>query len=115
MKKIIDLNSALLMFQEAAIKHAEATEKGDYKLGNKNYAVIAKIISFLKEQNKLEVLSELLNHDSVGVRMWAATFLLPFHEKEGLQVLNKIASESGILSFTAKTTVSEWEKGNLKL
>ena len=115
MTKITDIDMALLTFEEASIKHAEATEQGDFKTGNKNYVIIAKIITFLKEHNSIDKLSEFLNHSSIGVRMWAATYLLPIKETEGLQVLNQIASETGILSFIAKTTVSEWEKGNLKL
>lgn len=115
MTKIKDTAAALLQFEEAASKHAEATEQGDYKTGNKCYAIIAKVISFLKEQNEMQKLSEFLNHNSVGVRIWAATYLLPILESEGLRVLKQIAGGTGIHSFTAKTTVSEWEKGNLKL
>jgi hypothetical protein len=33
--KIENIGNALLMFEEATIKHAEATETGDYKTGNK--------------------------------------------------------------------------------
>lgn len=40
MPKIKDVASALLMFEDAAKKHAEATEQGDYKQGNKNYDLI---------------------------------------------------------------------------
>ena len=115
MTKIKDTATALLQFEEAASKHAKATDQGDYKTANKCYAVITNVIEFLKEQNEIQKLSEFLNHNSVGVRMWAATYLLPVLENEGLRVLKQIAEGLGIHSFTAKTTVSEWEKGNLKL
>ena len=114
MTKIKYIETALLKFEEAAVKQAEATEKGDYKTGNKNYAVIAKAVAFLKEHDSIEKLSSFLNHNSVGVRMWAATYLLPVLEVEALRVLNQIVSETGIHSLTAQTTVSEWEKENLK-
>jgi hypothetical protein len=115
MKNIKNTETALLQFIEAATKHAEATEQGDYKTVNKSYAIIVKAITFLKEQNEIEKLSEFLSHSSVGVRMWAATYLLPVLENEGLRVLKQIAGETGIHSFTAKITLSEWEKGSLKL
>jgi hypothetical protein len=115
MIKIKDIKIALLKFEEAAIKHEEATELGDYKAGNKNYAVIAKVIIFLKNNNCIYKLSDFLSHRSVGVRMWAATYLLPIQETEGLRVLKQIASGTGIHSFNAKITIGEWEKGNLKL
>jgi len=114
MKKIKDIAAALLQFEEAANMHADATEHGDYKTANKCYANIAKVISLLKEQDEMQKLSELLNHNSIGVRIWAATYLLPVLEDEGLRVLKQIAGGTGIHSLTAKTTVSEWEKGNLK-
>lgn len=115
MTKLKDIEAALIKFEAAAAKHAEATEQGDYKTGNKCYAVIATVVSFLKEQNEIQKLSEFLNHSSVGVRMWAATYLLPVIESEGIRVLEQIARETGIHSFTAKTTLIEWRKGNLKL
>lgn len=115
MTRIKDVETALLKFEEAAIKYTAATEQGDYKTGNKNYAIIAKSITFLKEHESVETLSKFLNHNSVGVRMWSATYLLPFLEAEGLQTLEQIALETGIHSLTAKTTISEWEKGNLRL
>ena len=52
-----DIETALAVFEAAAIKHTKATEQGDYKTGNKNYAVIAKVITFLKELNNIDKLS----------------------------------------------------------
>lgn len=115
MKKIRDIETALLNFEEAAKKQAEATDQGDFKTGNKNYAEIVKAITFLKEHDSMDKLSALLSHSYVGVRLWAASFLLPFIETEALRVLKEISSGSGIHSLTAETTLSEWEKGTLKL
>jgi hypothetical protein len=113
--KIKNLEIAFALFEESAIKHAEATEQGDYKTGNKNYKSIAKVIDYLKLNNQLLSLKQFLNHSSVGVRMWSATYLLPLVENESLKVLNDISNIPGIHSLTAKTIISEWEKGNLKL
>jgi len=115
MVKFKDVKTALEKFEEAATKQAEATEQGDYKTGNKCYAIIAKVVLFLKEQNEIQQLSTLLNSDSVGVRGWAATYLLPIKEREAIRVLEQIARGAGIHSFIAETTLKEWRKGNLKL
>jgi hypothetical protein len=115
MTKIIDTATAILKFEEAATKHAEATEQGDYKTANKNYAIIVKVVTFLKEHDEIQKLSELLSHSSDGVKGWAATYLLPLKEREAMKALGEIAKGSGIHSLTAETTISEWEKGNLKL
>lgn len=115
MKNINDIQSALHQFEAAAIKYAEATEKGNSKVVNRNFSIITKIIQFLKNENGLSNLSIFLNHSSTGVRLWAATYLLLIEENEAIKVLQQISSQKGILSFDAQMTLSEWKKGNLKL
>jgi Iap family predicted aminopeptidase len=115
MTMIKDISMALSLFVEAATKHAEATKEGDYKTGNKNYDKAMKAFSYLKEQDSVDELLPYLNHDVVGVRLAAATCLLPKYEKKGVEVLEAISKSSDFFSFIAETTLSEWRKGNLKL
>ncbi len=115
MTKIKDITTALCLFEEAATKHAEATKDGDYKTGNKNYDKVVKVISYLKEQDKIDELLPYLNHEVVGIRLAAATYLLGKYEKKGIEVLDEISKSSDFLSFIAETTLSEWRNGNLKL
>lgn len=112
--KIKNLKEAIALFEEASIKQAEATEQGNYKVGNKCYKEIKKAIDFLKKNNALEILDICLNSHFVGVRLWAAYYLLPIREKESMKILEEIAQGTGIHSLTAETTLSEWRKGNLK-
>lgn len=113
---MIELDSAddaLTRFEEAAHKHANATEIGDYKIANRCYVTISKAVLFLKERNQIMALAGFLHHNSIGVRMWAAAYLLPVLEPEAILVLEQISRGENIHSFTAKTTISEWQKGNL--
>lgn len=114
MIRIKDNEVALEIFERASIKQAEATEQGNYKVGNKCYKEIKKAIDFLKKNNALEILDICLNSHFVGVRLWAAYYLLPIREKESMKILEEIAQGTGIHSLTAETTLSEWRKGNLK-
>lgn len=114
MKKINDIDTALEVFTEAAKKQSKATEEGVYKTGNISYDEISNAVSYIKSENKLDTLRQFLSHPSIGVRMWAACYLLPIAEKEGEQVLKEIANGSGIIAHTAETTLIEWKKGNLK-
>ena len=114
MKKITDLKTALAIFEDASNKHAEATEKGDYKTINKNYKIVINAVKFIKSQNAIDALLDFLTYPSVGARLSAGIFLLPQHEGKALKVLAEIAGKTGILSLTAKMTISEWKKGNLK-
>ncbi|KGF42597.1 MULTISPECIES: DUF2019 domain-containing protein [Prevotellaceae] len=115
MESLKKIEAACRRFEEAAIKHAEATETGNYAQTNKSYQVIAKSARYLKETNSLKHLSKLLDSESVGVRMWAATYLLPIFERNAMQILQSIASGNNIHSLTAKMTIDEWEKGTLIL
>lgn len=114
MNEIKDIEAALTTFEEASAKHAEATELGDYKASNKHYNQLAEAATFLKSKNAIDYLLQFLSNSSVGVRMWAACYLLPVYEQEGIKVLEEIAESSGIHSFTAETTLSEWREGNLR-
>lgn len=115
MKKIKDITTALSLFEDAAAKQAEATSQGDYKMGNKYYDTLVESVAFLKRANAVNQLLSLLAHRSIGVRMWAAVYLLPIHEKEGVKILEQIMKIPGIHALTAETTLSEWRNGKLKL
>ena len=111
----IKIKNVLLKFREAAVKHAEATENGDSKSANKNYAIISKAVVTLKEMNNMKYLNELLDDGSIGARLWAAAYLLPISEKKAIRVLQKIAARNDIHSLTAETIISEWKNGHLLL
>ena len=109
------IENALKTFEEEAKKHAEYTEIGDYKSGNKCFNKIVKSVSVLKNENLVSMLSIFLNSSSIGVRLWSATYLLPIYEKDSLKVLEEITKNSDIHSTTAQYTLSEWRQGNLNL
>lgn len=113
MERVEKTEKTLKKFEDAAVKHAEATESGNYNMANRCYRVIADSARCLKETNKLELLSNFLRHESVGVRMWAATYLLPICQHEAIHTLQAIAERDDIHSLTARTTIDEWVKGNL--
>ena len=113
--KIKNVETALSIFEEASIRQSEAIETGDCKTANKFYAKIVLATNFLKDKNDINKLEKLLLHESIGVRLWSATYLLTSNETEAVKVLETIEKTSGINSLTAETTLSEWRKGNLNM
>lgn len=111
-----NIESALEIFLESAIKEVEATEIGDFKTVNKCYKKITESMNYLKSKNEIYNLKDYLHNPSVGIRLWVACYWLNINEKEGLRVIENIvkSKDSGIYSLTAETTLSEWKKGNLK-
>lgn len=113
MDNVKEVNAALVIFEEAAVGHTHATEQGDYKLGNECYDRLTKAVAFLKKVNSINLLGKLLDNGSVGVRLWAASYLLPINEEKAIKVLEEIVNTRGIHSLIAETTIAEWRKGNL--
>ncbi len=113
---ISNKNEALDIFISSSINQAKSTEEGDYKTGNKNYDRIVVVAKYLKENNYLPDLKELLEHENVGVRIWASTYLLEVSEKEAKKSLLAIQKMNiPHHSFTAEMTLEEWNSGNLTL
>jgi hypothetical protein len=110
-----DTDTALKKFEEVANKHSAATEVGDYKVANKCYTVISTVVLFLRERNEIERLSQFLASSSIGVKSWAATYLLPVCEKEAIKALEEISYGDGIRSLAAETVLQEWRNGTLRI
>jgi HEAT repeat protein len=108
-----NIQAALGHFTDSAQKHAAATEAGNYRTGNKHHDRIIAAFAFLKDAGALDLLVPLLDHSSVGVRSWAARYLLQVHEEKAVQALEEIAGTSGIHAGNAKTCLGEWQKGHL--
>lgn len=115
MKTINSIDMAIYQFKDSSHKHGVATETGNYKLGNKYYKDIISAIDYLKKSNAINVLEMLLSDSSIGVRLWAASYMLAVDEECAVNTLEDIIKTDGIHSLTAETTLSEWRDGNLNL
>ena len=103
-------------FIKASMLQAEATVEADNKKGNHNYNIIVESARKLRDQGQLFLLESLLEHDNVGVKIWASTYLLETNQSRALQILENIAGQNILHhSFTAQMILDEWEQGNLIL
>lgn len=111
-----NIESAINTVIESSKKHAFASNTGDYKTANKHFDLTKKAINYLRENDGIVQLKELLVHSEVSVRVMVASYLLKHFEHEAILVLEEIASKSiPIQSLDAKMVLQEWRKGNLKL
>ncbi|MCB2362399.1 DUF2019 domain-containing protein [Clostridium estertheticum] len=102
-------------FIEATVRNGEALSQGNSSLANIEFDKIKIIYNELKNNNKLDLLSSLLNYSNNNVRLKVATYLLPIKTEEAKQVLSELCTKTGIIKIFAKATLKEWERGNLKL
>ncbi|MFT6909932.1 MAG: hypothetical protein ACJAS1_006659 [Oleiphilaceae bacterium] len=94
-----------------------ATEKGDGTSAEDTeyFRTMQGALEKLKMHPRgLENFEMLINHENNWVRCWVASQLLAESgDKEALVVLNQLSKIGGIIGFTAETTISEYNAGNL--
>jgi hypothetical protein len=110
---INNIEGAMSVFERAAIRHSEASENGNYEIANESYKELINAKEYLLQHDQMGLLIELLEHESKAVRMWSARYLLPLNEPAATDALEQIANGTGILSFGAKMTLTEWKAGTL--
>ncbi|HJA55866.1 MULTISPECIES: DUF2019 domain-containing protein [Bacteroides] len=115
MRKIKNLKEALEIFEDAAIKQADAImQKGSSKIANRNYDKILSVAQYLRENKLLPELSVFYMHPNLSVRSWAAAYLLPVYEEESIKILEEIAKFEGFGALDADILIKEWKKGKLR-
>lgn len=87
----------------------------DYRKANRYFSQAEKYLCELKlTQNWVGIFRYLLEHENVGVRINAATALLPYETKQAKKCLKKCCLLPGMRGFEARMVLSEWKSGNLK-
>lgn len=85
----------------------------------KNYDKLSNAVDYLKRENALHELNDLLNSENVGVRTWAASYLIfvDSEREKCISVLSEISQNEdiGILRFNAEMVLKEWENRHLRL
>lgn len=111
-----ELKKILSDYENACIKGEEAQEQGNSKTANKQQRIIQKIRKELKENEKygLEKLLPYLEHESPFVRLKTAFSVIPIAPERAREVLIQLKEIRGLTGYSAETTLSEWEKGNIK-
>ncbi|EHQ29630.1 hypothetical protein [Mucilaginibacter paludis] len=114
MKTFNNLDEAVNSIIESSQKHAKATQTGDYKTANLNYAVINSAVTYLKEKGEIEKLKELLAYNDLSVKLWVASYLIKQNDQKAAAVLEEISAQSiRHHSFHARMVLQDWRKGKL--
>ncbi len=109
------IETLLEKYIEAAIKHGQASEEGDYKTANKQYSVLDKIYNTLKKNDNLNELLKLIDHSNDHVKLWASSHTLQIEPNIAKKILLKLREgPPSVVRLDAEMILEEWEKGNLK-
>ena len=105
---------------DAAILHRESSYNGDHKTANKQFKVLKNIYEQIEQHIvEKELLLDLVKHDNIGVRSWAAAHMLGirYEISKAEQELESIASmpDAGMTGFSAEMTLKVWkQQGSLR-
>ena len=102
-------------FIEHAKKYDNAIEEGNHKLANNLHGKLMVMYQRIKNEEKWDVLYELINSSNESVKLWAATFLLNKDKETALEVLNTLKKSKKIIGLTASTIIDMWNKSLLQL
>ena len=105
-----DIKEQILLFKEYSIKRWEYLEKGNSQLSNKYYDKLKNIEKNLNDDDHIDALSCFLEDKNNFVRFEIAVVLLKHDNEQAHYVLNEMATFKGLIGFTAKMTIQEWDK-----
>jgi hypothetical protein len=90
----------------------KAIEQGDSKTNNKIIRnQVTPAFDYLKNQNKLSILTPFLEQDDIGIKQPIAVALLPFYEDISVNALEDIIKkEIPFRSFLAEMVLKKWRK-----
>lgn len=114
--KINSIEIAIDIIIDTSIKYSETVENGNYRLGNKLQDKMDCAAKYLKDNNCLKCLQNLLNHDNMQVRLSSAYYLLEIDEDVACHTLKNIANKNiSHISTSAATILERWSSGELKV
>lgn len=114
-QKFKNSNEAIDAIITSSKMHALATDKGDYKMANKNYSIVSKAYNYLKENGEINKLETLINYDDTSVKIAVASFLVKDSNPKAVLVLKEIASKSiPHHSFAAQILLQQLKEGKYK-
>ena len=109
-------DEALAMICSQSPIHHFASNNAQPQKANRAYDKIVAAMAYLKNNNSLLELKELLNNIDYSVVSWAATYLIGTNTKLAINILEEIRDlKLQHISMYAKYTILEWESGDLEL
>ena len=106
-----DACTPIQRYRNAAKRHGEATDAGDYRAANDAHDQLAEALEELNTIPRgLDALDALLDDQDTSVRCWAAAHLLPTGSKRAIDALEGLANGTGIIAFDAKQVLKQWRQ-----
>ena len=109
----MDVESEIERFVQAASAHGAAVEVADSDAASGAADALLEVCERLSRAGKKRLLLSLLQNENASVRLWAAGYTLSLDETRAEKVLEELSGGTGLLSFSASMTLSQWRSGDL--
>ncbi|WP_169791508.1 DUF2019 domain-containing protein [Sandaracinus amylolyticus] len=107
--------SPVRRYADAARRHEQGTNDADPRKANRAARELTRLWKQIRRSDEqLAEFVELLGHEALSVRLWAATHLLPIDPLRAERAIEELTREPGILGFGARMTLQEWRAGRLR-
>ncbi|MDY6217784.1 hypothetical protein DXA50_20345 [Butyricimonas virosa] len=111
MRKIKNVEDALILFESNVDIIHECSKSGNYRKGNRAYDHVETIVKYLLENNAIESLKTFYESSDLYLRLSAAVYLAPLDSENCYKIIKEIMdADEGWASFDAKYTLKEWSK-----
>ena len=111
MRKIKNVEDALILFESNVDIIHECSKSGNYRKGNRAYDHLETIVKYLLENNALDLLKQLYEDPNLWVRLAAAIVMAPWDEINAFNIVKGIKEmDVDMYSFAAKYTLLNWKE-----
>jgi hypothetical protein len=104
-------------YVSAAIAHAEASQRGDYRTANRQFTILKRAYRLLEKDVEAAAnhLRDLMRCDDRRVRLAAAVhaFSMGVELKEARDTLEELSvrTDIGLVSLSAERALGKWDRG----
>ena len=111
MRKIKNVEDALILFETHVNTIHECSKSGNYRKSNRAYSHVETIVKYLLENHALESLKTFYESSNLFLRLYAATYLAPVDSETCYMIIKEIMDkDEGWASFEAEYTLKDWSK-----
>lgn len=114
--KKVSVHELSALYEGAAVRHGEASQKGDHRTANAQYKRLLAAWKELRSRGDegRAALLHLMDARNLHVQVWAASHVLEFAPEAAEARLERLAHEApGLARLDAELTLKEWRAGNL--
>lgn len=99
------------LFEASTKAELEFYITNDLRGTNKMWTYAMELYEELKDRGDLGLFTDLLGHEDLNVRRWAASCILIIDEEKAVSVLQGLGTLNGFVGEEARKTLKDWQNG----